>query len=306
MSLERILPVARDLAGRPDGMSNGELATAANLTASAAGAYIQVYMGAGHIFRGQPDGKRARYFTTQTAADAFRDGNQKPLTLQRSSPDMLARAAVAQMRKDQIRSSVSLAETLHVKPDQIDAALAPLVEVHYLTRLNVLRSGVAMFDYRFSAAWTPKSEDFEGLVWNGAAPQASVSPVAAPKTTPAPSPRPAPAAAPVAPPKPAKDALAAGGDLGRRPALAEAARVQSTEVSTLQTAQPPIELKQTTVVSVESADGLVCAINSRGELALDLSNETVIKFTPQSALALKRFLDNTTILEALALDEAGL
>ncbi|MCA0213101.1 MAG: hypothetical protein LCH79_07995 [Proteobacteria bacterium] len=300
MSVERILPVARELAARPEGMSNGDLAMAANLTASAAGAYIQVYMNNGHIFRGQPDGKRARYFTTQTAADAFRDGNQKPLTLQRASPDMLARAAVAQMRKDQIRSSASLAETLHVKPEQIDAALAPLVNAHYLTRVNVLRGGVTMFDYRFSAAWTPKSEDFDGLVWDGASPQANVSPVAAPKATPAPSPRPAPATAPVAPPKPARDALAAGGDLGRRPLHAEPDPVERKAEKAIEAAA---ELKRPTVLNVLRADDMVCAMNSRGELALDLANDTVLKFTPASALALKRFLDNTTVLESLSLVE---
>lgn len=46
-------------------------------------------------------------------------------------------------------------------------------------------------------------------------------------------------------------------------------------------------------------DDLVCAMNSRGELALDLDQARQVVFPPAQALYLMRFLVNTTILEAL-------
>jgi hypothetical protein len=46
-------------------------------------------------------------------------------------------------------------------------------------------------------------------------------------------------------------------------------------------------------------DDLVCAMNSHGELALDLGDGRNIKFPPAQAYYLKHFLVNTTVLEHL-------
>jgi hypothetical protein len=48
-----------------------------------------------------------------------------------------------------------------------------------------------------------------------------------------------------------------------------------------------------------NVDDLVCAMNSLGELALDLGEERVITFPPAKAYLLKQFLVNTTVLEQI-------
>lgn len=47
-------------------------------------------------------------------------------------------------------------------------------------------------------------------------------------------------------------------------------------------------------------DELVCAMNSKGELALDFLDGQQVQISPAQALTLKRFLDNTSVLEELA------
>ncbi len=44
---------------------------------------------------------------------------------------------------------------------------------------------------------------------------------------------------------------------------------------------------------------LVCALNSRGELALDVGDEVLVKFKPKHALVLTRFLAGNTVLEQM-------
>lgn len=52
----------------------------------------------------------------------------------------------------------------------------------------------------------------------------------------------------------------------------------------------------------EADDDLVCAINSKGELVIDLggANNIVVQFPPKQALALQSFLDNTSLLYELS------
>ncbi len=257
---------------------------------------------------------------------------------QPASHDAIARMAVIKLRNTML-SSVTLADLCHTSPDVIDAALAPLVAAHKLTRIDVLRSGVPMFDYRYSAAWVPSDADFK-FTAPGTAPHPAVSPVAPPapkRIAPAPAPKPAlaPRPAPVAPPvnpaspwyklgnrdqKPADmtaatpaaepyDALAAGAELGRKmgvPAekLEDAAAAlgwQLNQVNGLDDATLDAARSTDTLPNILEADDLVMAINSRGEFVIDLGNGGgLIKFPPAQALCLKRFLDNTSVLEELA------
>jgi hypothetical protein len=58
-------------------------------------------------------------------------------------------------------------------------------------------------------------------------------------------------------------------------------------------------IDQATAPNVLEANDLICAINSRGELVIDLGEDTLIKFPPVQALSLHTFLVNTTILQNL-------
>lgn len=52
----------------------------------------------------------------------------------------------------------------------------------------------------------------------------------------------------------------------------------------------------------EAEEDLVCAINSKGELVIDLggTSNIVIQFAPKQAQGLQRFLDNTSVLAELS------
>ncbi len=47
------------------------------------------------------------------------------------------------------------------------------------------------------------------------------------------------------------------------------------------------------------AEDVVCALNSRGELALDVGGNVLIKFKPRQALIVTRFLAGNTALEQM-------
>ena len=224
--------------------------------------------------------------------------------------DMIARLAVIKL-KGQMLSSGTLAEACSTTQENIDRALAPLVSAGKLLRIDVLRDGQATFDYRWSAAYVPSPEDWLSVRDSATTPTPHISPVAPPKVVtqpkaPAPAPKPAssPDAAPKPAPKPAAkptpapepvDALQAGAELGRR------TRPLGFVINA--PASPLLhELLHTNVVpSATEANDMLCAINSRGELAIDLDGTgDVITFPPAQALSLKRFLDNTSILEELA------
>ena len=48
------------------------------------------------------------------------------------------------------------------------------------------------------------------------------------------------------------------------------------------------------------ATDLVCALNSRGELVLDLGDEVIVRFRPEFSLVLQRFMAGNTFLEQMA------
>lgn len=341
-----VLPTAVDLSKRPQGFSNGEFASAAGVTASAAGAYIAAYIARGHIFRGAPEGKHGRYFDTPERARAFAAGNEKPGFGIDASPEAIAREAVAHMRK-QMQSTFALAELCKVRPRQIDEALAPLVAAGKLTRVDVLRKGVAEFDYRWSATWVPTEADFALCKGGGTVPAASTSPVAAPApgkiaSAPAPTSAPRPALPDDhvrtgrngAASKAAKTSLdrafaqspqsvgwsikadgvatlddKMGWAAHKAEEFAEAhglptfssakAPGEETQVPARETKRDRLLIPVKPVALQIDATDLVCALNSRGELALDLGDEVLIKFKPQQALVLARFLAGNTVLEQM-------
>lgn len=233
----------------------------------------------------------------------------------------IARMAVIKL-KGTMLGSVDLAIACNTTPDVIDAALAPLVDAHKLSRISVLRGGVAMFDYRYSAAWVPKDADFEFQA-PGAAPHPSLSAVAPPASKPVAAPKKPAPVPPVTNPaspwhkdgpsnrKPAvvpHDALAAGAELGRKIGLPEdkaqdaAAFLgwQLHQAGQLDDATLDAATSTETIPNVMEASYMVMAMNSRGEFVIDLGGGDLVKFPPSQALSLKRFLDNTSVLEELA------
>lgn len=246
-----------------------------------------------------------------------------------AEPDMLLHAdhaAIARMAviklKGTMLGSVALAIACNTTPDVIDAALAPLVDAHKLSRISVLRGGKEMFDYRYSATWVPKDADFE-FEAPGAAPQPSLSEIAPPASKPVATPKkPAPVPPVTNPPSPwhkdgpsnrkpavvPHDALAAGAELGRKIGLSpdkarDAALFlgwQLHQAGLLDGATLDAATSTETIPNVMEASDMVMAINSRGEFVIDLGGGDLVKFPPSQAMSLKRFLDNTSVLEELA------
>jgi hypothetical protein len=337
MSTAEKLPIAKQLAARPGGFSNGEFAKAAGIVSTAAGAYISLYLSQGHIFRGQPEGQHSRYFHTQQAAAEYKASREKPLARLDGDPVAIARDAVKRM-KNTVLSTSALSELMNVAPPAIDAALAPLVAEGMLTRISVQRKGAAEYDYRWSSTWMPKDEHFERCRGATVAPPAaSVSPVAPPTpsrlvtTSPVPvPPRPIGARTPQeaaeqgrrgAATKTADNALqrafsqpaaTLGWAAAEAAAPAPAPVAAATPAPTLPPATmaprpapnpapaaPPAESKTEAVDAsdVIDVDDLVCAMNDRGELALSIQGGRTVRFKPGRALQLKRFLSNTQVLE---------
>jgi hypothetical protein len=283
--------------------------------------------------------------------------NQWPLSMEELN--LLARRAIG-LLSGATRSSVDLAGACNATKADIDTALDPLVQARKLIRVDVMRGGQPMFDYRYGAAWVPRDADFDQGA-GSPVPAPKVSPVAAPAPAPAPVPVPAPAPAPapeakvtnpaspwrkpnhlqlpgspvlaervqpaqapgpVAPApapaekpapkeptaKPAADALASGAELGKKTRAPVVPVFTSPKNLGWKIGQPAVEPSvrdaiasgQETMPGCLEADDLVCAINSRGELVLDLGGDEIVKFPPVQALYLKRFLDNTSVLEELA------
>jgi hypothetical protein len=337
-SLSDVLPVVRQLAERSEGFSNGDLAKSLNTNAKLAGYWLSACMAAGHIFMGKPEGKHGRYFDTAARAQAFQQGNEKPQFDNAASHEAVAQEAVVHLRNTTLGSS-ALAELCKVQPALLDAALAPLVDAGKLMRINAFRKGAAEFDYRWSATWMPKPEDFAVCRGGGTAPAPAISPVAPP--TPGKLERGGPAAptsARVTRPvlrddhvsngksgghsKAARDSLERAFNqkpqsLGWAPAPAPAAGEtkpadSESNSANAETIPPARETKraepdaarihinvQPVPLQIDVTD-LVCALNSRGELALDLGDEVLIKFKPKHALVLTRFLAGTTVLEQMA------
>lgn len=300
---------------------------------------------------GELSGRRKYYRLTQLGRQQAMEQAQQALTAASapapaiSTPpmpnvayDVLARAAVVKLR-DKLLSSVQLAAACSCSPAQIDTALAPLVDAHKLTRVTVMREGIKMFDYRYSAAWVPASEDFN-FTTGGTAPVAELSP--APERRPVPweannpktpwrqstTGRSAGATAAVAAPAGQPSTTWTAPQMLNLPVVEMS---QGQETATLlkvkATGFPPLlpEFSEALKASADEptpqaagtapqaygwaaaepsqtlvADDLVCAINSRGEFVLDLGGDQIVRFPPAQALVLKRFLDNTSVLEELA------
>jgi len=363
------LAIALQLAARPDGCANGDFAQAAGLTSTTAGAYLNSWVKAGRLFRAAIDGQRLRFFDSAASAQAYQVRRQTTgptETPVACDPVQLARRAVGYIKKGTI-GSADLAKVCGASAPAIDAALAPLVVPGRLIRVPVLRRGESEFDYRLSAAWAPKDEDFAACALATAAPIPSISPVAppSPKALSAPpSSRPqistaeraqasrnggasrvaslsleqsqaagnslgwAPAAqikTPSATTAPAQAPAAADPTQQTPAAQPEAGRlVRAVQALATQTGEDAGRIldwlcdgglaqmaltysrasQEVPGCSVIRVDDLVCAMNSRGELALDLDEARQMVFPPAQALYLKRFLVNTSVLEAL--DTKGL
>lgn len=237
-----------------------------------------------------------------------------------------AKRAVIMMR-NLVKSSVDLAAWCNTTPTIIDKALAPLVNEGKLVRVDVLRGGQTMFDYRWGATYVPKDADFDGAGC-GQAPEPRVQPVEN-KTLP-----PKPKKAPGTPTNPAspwrkegnlqlpgspdlkpRDALASGADFGRvTPATTPLEQTITPEVKATAEAIPTVKAREmgeallgwipqldapSAVADTDdeippeftiSNTGLLCILSDTGDIELEARH----------ALALKRFLDNTSILEKLA------
>lgn len=321
------------------------------------------------------------------------------------SHETVARDAVARLRHSTLGSG-ALAQACQVSAAYLDAALAPLVDAGKLMRISAFRNGAAEFDYRWSAIWVPKPQDFTACRGVGAAPEPAISPVAPPAPgrlehrgagrvaarahalrpvlrddqmasgksgarskaardtlerafvqTPQSlgwAPTPAPAiptdqestmSTAIRKPRPLKAdsarfqicaLLVAKGDLTREELLANVSAERTAFNNALFNAKAAghitflekpakyhitsqgkawtggkapsapvapdarIDIKVPNVPLKLDARDLVCALNSRGELALDLGDEVLIKFKPRQALVLTRFLAGTTVLEQMA------
>jgi transposase len=324
---ERLLAIALQLGAGPDGFSNSEFARAAGVSSSNAGGWLSTFKGQGKVHRAKLEGQHFRYFDTEQRAIVYEANHQKPLARTDHDPVEVARKAVRLMKAGTVSTS-GLSEVLRMAPQVIDAALAPLAASAKLTRISVLRKGVAEFDYRIGVAWVPKDDDFEICRGAVVAPVATVSPVAPPasgerlagvKDAP--------------PPSTPLERIEAGRRGARSKAVADAldtsfaappanlgwavapAQQPAPEGEAEPDLQPRIEhaalapnapedayaepAGEAATVELIEVDDLVCAMNSHGELALDLGDGRNIKFPPAQAYYLKHFLVNTTVLEHL-------
>lgn len=203
------------------------------------------------------------------------------------SYEAVARLAVQHL-KGCTKSSSALGSHCKVHPRYLDAALAPLVQARKLVRIIVLRDGASEHDYRYGATWVPVEADFALCTGGGSpAPYPSVSVTTSRR-----------AESPRSPPPPAREPTPA---LPATPAHAMRSLGWAEDVPPkgLDAATLDAVLDQSTVLNILEADDLVCAINSRGELAIDLGAGHLVKFPPAQALILKRFLGGTTVLEDL-------
>jgi hypothetical protein len=229
------------------------------------------------------------------------------------STDQLASYAkrAVMMLRDETHSSVHLAAKCSTTADVIDKALSSLVDAKKLIRVDVVRGGQAMFDYRWGSCYVPQDSDFGTTGTQTPTPQ--VSPVADPTIKNAASPwRKAQALQlPGSLPPKALEALASGAELGKKVVASEPGmkvpdfKTKDAEVMlgwqalTLENTDKP-GVPEFDPMHIEVEGDIVCAINSLGELVLDMDHQAVIKLYPDQARSLKRFLDNTSILEELA------
>jgi hypothetical protein len=244
-----------------------------------------------------------------------------------ASPEQLsviAKRAVIQMRAA-TKSSVELAGLCSCTAQEIDTALSSLVADKKLIRVDVIRGGQPMFDYRWGSTYVPHDADFDTP--GASAPQHQVSAVAEPKASATvnnprtPWRQPGSLKLPGTPDFKPRDALAAGAELGKKephPADAVAKALTEKLPSTPEVFQPKVpdfrELNAETMLgwqaqaddkpepdqfAAEDEYEPEFSITSRGQMSI-FSGTDEMTLEPRHALALKRFLDNTSILEELA------
>lgn len=258
---------------------------------------------------------------------------EQQITAPALSTDQIASYAkrAVMMLRDETRSSVHLAAQCNTTADVIDKALSSLVDAKKLIRVDVVRGGQAMFDYRWGSCYVPQDSDFGTTGTQTPTPQ--VSPVADPTIKNAASPWRKAQALQLPgslPPKP-RNALASGSDLGKKdhhPAdsagKGEAEKL-SHGLPKMKLEQADPQVFQSKAPDFKTADAEVMlgwqaqahakplpdelseedeyepefVINSRGQMSI-FTDGGEVALEARHALALKRFLDNTSILEELA------
>lgn len=252
-------------------------------------------------------GNRNIYSLTELGAI----NSEQPAEVSNEQLQSYAKRAVIMLRGE-TRSSVDLAAWCNTTAEVIDRALATLAADKRLLRVDVIRGGQTMFDYRWGATYVPHDADFDQHV-PGSTPVPTVSAVADPQAKVgnpgSPWRNPGSLRLPGTPDFKPRDALAAGTELGKKEPVAptQKASEQKLEQAKPQAFQPEVPQFQT--VDAETMLGWKTqivdepepefGINSRGELTI-LTISGDVELEARHALALKRFLGNTSILEELA------
>lgn len=336
--MSRTTEVMFELAARPQGVTNGELAKAAGLRSSDAGGPLASAVTRERLFKARLEGDVTHYFTTATAATSWADqANKSPTVMDLATLGVIAKSATAKLKGGIMQTSYELANLCSCTPAILDQALALLVDAGKMIRVNTQRSGIDMFTYRYSSCWVPAEADFN-FAGTAPAPKAKVSAIAPPKPAPAPTAPPPAAKPPTAPPvrsrtvKKADASINPGaiwpGSLEDPPhhhpsadatSLGNLARLDAPHLHTPHPSSTAENLgfkfadepesdydREVLKAMVESPDAEVIeagdlsfAINSLGKFVIDVGQGDVVAFTAEKALQLKRFLNNTTILESL-------
>lgn len=258
----------------------------------------------------EKDGNRNHYRMTDREAINTRE----PSELSEAQLQAYAKRAVIMLRNT-TKSSVDLAAWCDTTPAIIDKALAKLSEEGKLVRVNVLRGGAQMFDYRWGATYVPHDADFDGPV-AASVPTPSIQPVAdkviekPKKATGSPTNPSSPwrkegnLKLPGSPDLKPRDALATGADLGKTTAepikvpefKQDAETMLGWQVEKASAPQAGLVPKL-----VNASDDIPpgFTISNTGQLLI-LADTGEVELEARHALALKRFLDNTSILEELA------
>lgn len=259
-----------------------------------------------------------------TAREAL--NGQQPEEVTAEQLQAYAKRAVIMLR-GQTKSSVDLAAWCNTSPAVIDKALADQVTAGHLVRVDVLRGGQTMFDYRWGATYVPKDADFD-QAGHGQVPEPRVQPVEDKALPPKPKKAPGKPTNPASPwrqegnlklpgspdLKP-RDALASGADLGRKDAAADPAPAPVSPLPITPEVNGPnsgasqfgwvdqmVEPEAQHAIDLNDEDdqGVEFSITHKGTLYIDSISGQMTQLSAREALALKRFLDNTSILEELA------
>ena len=265
-----------------------------------------------------------RNLYTLTEKEALR--GPEPAEVSAEQLQAYAKRAVIMLR-GQTKSSVDLAAWCNTTPAIVDKALADQVDAGHLVRVDVLRGGQKMFDYRWGATYVPKDADFEESR-GGQAPEPRVQPVddkaLPPKPKKAPGTPTNPASPwrkegnlqlPGSPDLKPRDALASGADLGRKDAAAAPAPAPVSLPPITPEVEGPnsaagqfgwvdqlVEPEARRLIDLHDEDdqGVEFSITHKGTLYIDSISGQLTQLSFREALALKRFLENTSVLEELA------